>query len=148
MIVTNELEESILSIPSPFEEDSSIDLYVTLNDNTNCNVEFVNGSPYITVDVKLNSRILSASEDSNYFEDNNLELIESYANSYIKSELENYLYKTAKDYASDIASFGKYAVKYFITWDDWIEYNWLDNYTNSFFNVNVDVDVISSYLIS
>lgn len=43
---------------------------------------------------------------------------------------------------------GRYAVKYFSTWDDWIKYDWLNNYENAFFNVNVDINVISSYLIS
>lgn len=106
------------------------------------------GSPYISSDVSLSARILSANENSNYFEESNLELIESYANSFIKSELENYFYKTSKNYNSDIALLGKHAVKYFTTWDEWISYDWLNNYSNSFFNVNVDVEVVSSYLIS
>lgn len=106
------------------------------------------GSPYISSKIKLNARILSASKNSNYFEGDNLELIESYANSYIKNEIENYLYKTSKDYKSDIALFGKYAVKYFSTWDEWVKYDWLDNYSNAFFKVDVDTEVISSYLIS
>ena len=106
------------------------------------------GTPYITTKVKLDSRILSANKTSNYFDENNLELIESYATSYIKSELENYFYKTSKDYKSDIALLGKHAVKYFNTWDEWIKYDWLNNYSNAFFDVNVEIDVISSYLIS
>ncbi|MCI9366323.1 MAG: hypothetical protein HFJ54_07380 [Clostridia bacterium] len=147
-MVTNDLEECIFSIPSPFDEDNGIDLYLTLDDKCSNDVKIINGSPYISCDVKLNARILSANKNSNYFEEENLELIESYANSYIKSQIEAYLYKTSKDYKSDIAVFGKHAVKYFSTWDEWLEYNWLDNYSNSFFNVNVDVNVISSYLIS
>lgn len=147
-MVTNELEECIFSIPSPFDEDVSIDIYITPDRNTKNDVKIVNGAPYISTDVKLNARILSATKNSNYFEKDNLELIEDYANSYIKSELEKYLYKTSKDYKSDIALFGKHAVKYFNTWEEWMEYDWLDNYSNSFFNVNVDVNVISSYLIS
>lgn len=91
---------------------------------------------------------MSANRNSNYFEKENLELIEIYANSYVKSLIENYLYKTSKDYKSDIASFGKHAIKYFPTWDKWIDYNWPENYANAFFNVKVDVNVISSYLIS
>ena len=148
LIVTNELEECIFSIPSPFDEDNAIDLYVTMNDKTKNNVEFVNGAPYITADVKLNARILSAGKNTNYFSGNKLELIKSYANSYVKNELEKYFYKTSKDYQADIALMGKYAVKHFTTWDKWVNYDWLDNYTNAFFNVNVDVNVISSYLIS
>jgi len=147
-MVTNDLEECIISIPSPFDEDIGIDLYLTLDEKTKNDVKIVNGSPYISTDIKLNARILSANKNSNYFEKDNLELIENYANSYVKAQIEDYLYKTSKNYKSDIAAFGKYAVKYFPTWDKWIDYNWPENYSNSFFNVNVQVNVISSYLIS
>ena len=91
---------------------------------------------------------MSAHKNSNYFDENNLELLESYANSYLKSELENYFYKTSKEYKSDIASLGKHAVKYFSTWDEWVNYDWLNSYQNAFFDVIVDVEVTSSYLIS
>lgn len=148
LIVTNNLEECIFSIPSPFDEDNGIDLYVTLDDNTINDVKIVNGAPYISCNVKLNARILSAGKNSNYFEKSNLSIIEDYANSYVKSELENYFYKTSKEYKSDIALLGKHAVKYFSTWDKWTEYNWLDKYEDAFFNVNAQVNIISSYLIS
>lgn len=148
MIVTNKLEECIFSIPSPFDEDKSIDLYINLAKNTKNKVDIINGSPYISVDVKLDGTILSSNKNSDYFGEDDLDLIEAYANSYIKEKLSNYLYKTSKDYKSDIALFGRYAVKHFVTWDKWVEYNWLDNYSNSFFNINANVDIISSYLIS
>ncbi len=142
------MDECVFTIPSPFDEDIPLDLYMTLDGNTKNKVDFVNGAPSITTNVQLNARILSANKHSNYFEDDNLKLIETYAASYLKSELENYLYKTSKDFNSDIALFGRYAVKYFYTWNDWISYDWLDNYRNSFFTVNAEVNVISSYLIS
>lgn len=148
LIVTSELEECFITIPNPFDEDSSIDLYITLDKATENDVRIVNGAPYIKTNVKVNSRILSAHKNSNYFDENNLELLESYANSYLKSELENYFYKTSKEYKSDIASLGKHAVKYFSTWDEWVNYDWLNSYQNAFFDVNVDVEVTSSYLIS
>ncbi len=148
LIITNELEECIISIPSPFDSDSVIDLYVNIQKNTKNKVEIINGSPYISCDVKLDARILSADENSNYFEKENLELIKAYANSYMKNQIENYLYKTSKNYKSDIVKFGKYAVHNFLTWQDWLDYNWCGNYENSFFNVDVNVDIISSYLIS
>lgn len=142
------MEECIISIPSPFDADSIIDLYVTLDKNTKNDVKFVNGSPYITSKINLNAKILSSEKNSNYFEKDNLKLIEQYANSYMKSQIENYLYKVSKNYGTDIDLFGRHAVKHFVTWDDWMEYNWLDNYKNAFFDVNLDIDVISSYLIS
>ena len=148
LIVTNRLEECIISIPNPFDEDNTIDLYVQLGKSTKNDVKIVNGSPYISCNVNLDARVLSADRGSNYLEDSNIELIESYANSYMKSELENYFYKTSKSFNSDIALLGKHAVKYFNTWDEWTSYDWLDNYANAFFNVDVKVNVISSYLIS
>lgn len=138
----------MISIPSPFKQDAVIDLYLTLDRDTINKVELVNDSPYISTDIKLNAKILSAEKNANYFEEDNLDLIRNYATSYVKAKVENYLYKTSKDFKSDIDLFGRYAVKYFWTWDKWVEYNWLDNYQNAFFDVNVDLDVVSSYLIS
>ena len=133
LMVISEMEEAIISIPNPFNQDTVIDLYLTLDRDTINKVELVNNSPYISTDIKINAKILSSEKNSNYFE---------------KDNLEDYLYKTSKEFKSDIDLFGRYAVKYFGTWDKWLEYNWLDNYQNSFFDVNVDLDVVSSYLIS
>ena len=148
LIVTSKLENCIFNIPNPFDENNDIALYVNLNTNTKNKVEFINNSPYITSTVKLDARVLSANKETDFFEADNLELIESYANSFIKDKIETYLYKTAKNYKADIDSFGKYAVHHFMTWNNWSDYNWLENYTNSFFDVDVNVNVISSFLIS
>ncbi len=142
------MEECIISIPSPFDQDQVIDLYVTLGEKTKNDVKIINGAPFISSKVNLDVKILSSNKNSNYFEEDNLRLIEEYANSYIKAELEKYLYKTSKNFESDIDLFGRYATKYFSTWDKWLEYNWLDNYKNAFFNVETEVNVLSSYLIS
>ena len=75
LIVTNQLEECIFSIPSPFNEDFSIDLFITPDKSTKNTVKIVNGSPYISTDVKLNARIMSVTKNSNYFEKNMLFLM-------------------------------------------------------------------------
>jgi len=142
------MEECILSIPSPFDEESVIDLYVTLGEETKNDVKIINGSPLISTKIKLDAKILSSDRNSNYFEEENLSLIEEYANSYINAKLENYLYKVSKELDSDIDLFGRYAVKYFPTWDKWIDYDWLNSYKNAFFKIDASVNVISSYLIS
>ena len=41
LMVTSELVECYLSIPSSFDEDSSIDLYVTLDKNTENDVKII-----------------------------------------------------------------------------------------------------------
>lgn len=86
-------------------------------------------------------------EDSRYLNfDNNSEL-EKAVTKYIKDKVYSYLYKVSKEFNSDIDGFGKYAVKHFATWDTWESYNWLNNYNTSFFNVDVETNVKSGYIL-
>ena len=71
--------------------------------------------------------------------------IEEACNKYLSENITNYLYKTSKEYHSDIDGFGKHVVKYFLTMQEWNDYNWLDNYKNSTFNVTVDSTLKSGY---
>ena len=73
--------------------------------------------------------------------------IEKYAENYLKENISSYLYKTSKELHADIDSFGLYTLKYFNYLSDWEDYNWLHHYQDAFFDVNVDVDLNSSYLL-
>ena len=44
-------------------------------------------------------------------------------------------------------SFGLYALKYFKTTDEWEAYNWLHHYQDAFFDVSLNVNLRSSYLL-
>lgn len=96
----------------------------------------------------LLGNILSFDENLDYSNDENLKLLEDYLNTYLKQNIEMYLYKTSKEFHSDIADFGKYTRKYYTTWDDWINSNWLDNYQNAFFEVSVDANIKSGLLFT
>ena len=146
LILVNELKNATISIPSPFESTNYIDLYITKS-KSKSKVYISNGTPFIKPNIKIEARIVSMSDDYKYLNKENLELIENYANNYIKSYINNYLYKTSKEFKSDVTGFGRYAVSKFLTWDKWDKYNWLDNYQNAFFDVSVDVHVKSRYLI-
>ena len=67
---------------------------------------------------------------------------------WLKTVFSNYLYKTAKDLNSDINAFGKSARSNFLTLQEFEDYNWLEHYTDSFFDVSVDVSIRSSYLLT
>lgn len=147
LLVIGQLETCVISIPSPFTPDETIDLKIKLNKKTKNKVEFVNSSPFISVDVNLKSTILSMNKDRDYLSEENLELLESYANSYLEENISSYLYKTSKEFHSDIAGFGKYAVSNFLFWQDWKDYNWLSNYQNAFFTVHVSNNIRSGQLL-
>ena len=146
LILTNELENAVISVPSPFESTNYIDLYLT-NSKCKTKVYLTNGTPYIKPSIDLSARIISMSDDYKNLTEENIELIEEYAKYYVERFIYDYLYKTAKVFKSGITAFGKYAVSNFATIDEWNEYNWLDNYQNSFFNVDINVDIVSRYLL-
>ena len=146
LILANELENAVISVPSPFESTNYIDLYLT-NSNCKTKVYLTNGTPYIKPNINLSARIISMADDYKNLTEENIELIEEYAKYYVERFIYDYLYKTAKVFKSDITAFGKYAVSNFATIDEWNEYNWLDNYQNSFFNVDINVDIVSRYLL-
>lgn len=146
-IITNKLNVCTISISSPFEEGKNISLRLRLKDKTKNKVQLTDNGPYINSDIKLESRILTMDENSQYLDKKNIAVLEKYANSYMTEKIYEYLYKISKEYNSDIDGFGKYAVCNFLTWEDWINYNWLDNFKNSFFNVNVDIDIKSGYIL-
>ena len=147
LILSNKLKNSNISIPSPFSDTNTIDLSINLKKPTKIDVQILNGSPYVKCNIYINARILTMTKDSDYLNSKNLSEIEEYANSYIESQVYNYFYKTSKEYKSDILGLGKYVVDDFLTWDEWINYDWLNQYENAFFDVNVQTDVKSGYLL-
>lgn len=146
LILTNELENAVISVPSPFESTNYIDLYLT-NSKCKSKVYLTNGTPYIKPSIDLSARIISMSDDYKDLTEENIELIEEYAKYYVERFIYDYLYKTAKVFKSDITAFGKYAVSNFATIDEWKEYDWLNNYQNSIFKTEINVDVVSRYLL-
>ena len=124
-----------------------IDLYIELDKNTKNSLYLVNSSPYITSNIKLTARIQSLNSDIDLDDEKVVDRIEDYAEKYLKYHLYNYLYKTSKEFNSDIDNFGLYALKYFNNMSDLEEYNWNHHYKDTFFNVNVNVELRSSYLL-
>lgn len=146
LTLTNELKNATISIPSPFESTNYIDLYI-VKSQCKTKAHISNGTPYIEPKVKMEARIISMSDDYKYLDEKNLDLIEEYASLYVKDYIYDYLNKTSKEFKSDIAGFGRYIISNFATFDEWNKYNWLENYQNSFFNLDVNVNIKSRYLL-
>jgi len=105
LIITNNLKTATISIPSPFDSTAQIELSISMANKTSNSVEFVNGFPYIKSRVSINANILSINGNVDYTNASNLKLVEDSANAYLGANISAYLYKTAKDFKSDIAGF-------------------------------------------
>lgn len=147
LIVSNKLKNAQIRILSPIEQLDYIDLYIELTENTKNSVYLVNGSPYITSNPKITAKIQSMNQDIDLEDDNLILKIENSINIFLEKQITDYLYKTSKQLNADIDSFGLYGLKYFTTKQEWENYNWLHHYKDAFFEVNVDVNLRSSYLL-
>ena len=146
LIINNDFDQCTLSIPNPYEKNNYIDLLITSTKKTKCSVDIINNSPLISIDVYLIGYGLSLDSNTYYNTEESLNEIKNYAEKYIQNKLENYLYTTSLAYNSDISGFGKYAVKNYLTLDEWKKADWLANYKNCFFNVNVELTLKSGSL--
>ena len=79
---------------------------------------------------------------------NVLDRISQSCNRYLEYVFTEYLYKTSKEYKSDINAIGKTSLKLFPTIEQYEEYGWREHYQDSFFEVTVDTNVKSSSLLS
>lgn len=147
LIISNKLQNAIISIPDPYDISGIINLSITQLEKPDISVKLVNGSPYICCNLKINANILSLPSDSDYATYEKLQTITDYANSYFESHITNYLYKTAKDFKCDVVGFGKYILPEFSTVQEWNNFNWQNKYMNSFFKTNIDITIVNSSLI-
>ncbi len=146
LIVTNKFKTATISIPDPLENNSIISLFVHAKRKPEISAKLINGTPYINCKISLSADILSLDNTSNYSTQDALNLISNYANSYLEKDISSYLYKMSKEYNSDIDNFGKYIIKNYTTWDEWIKSDWLSNFKNSFFTVQVDTNIVNGQL--
>lgn len=107
LIITNNLDKATITIPSPFDSTKTISLSISANKKTENSVTFLNGLPYISSKIEIKANVLSLDKGIDYTDNSNLELIETTLNSYLTSKVYEYLYKTSKEYNSDISGFRK-----------------------------------------
>lgn len=147
LMVTGKLKTCTINIADPFSEKNLISLSLKQPKSPDIDIKMVNNSPFISVHVYLNANILSLNNNSDYSSDENLDIISKYANSYLENHITKYLYKTSTKYHSDIAGLGRKTLSHYIDLQSWDKINWLKNYQNSSFSVDVDTTIKSSSLI-
>lgn len=146
--MTNQSKSFFITIPDPEANNNYLDIYMTPTNTTRISVKIENGTPYIKVKCYYSGRIYSVDSNRQYLNEEKLEAISNICSSYLESAFSDYLYKTSKEFKSDINEFGKYALPLFLTSNDFNDYNWNENYKNAFFDVEVNSIVESSILLT
>lgn len=147
-ILNNNINSFLISLPNPYIKDSKIDILLTPKAHTKIKVDIINNTPYIKINVAFSAKIYSMNKNSSYLDKDVLSTIANSCNKYLENVLSEYLYKTSLDLKSDINGLGKYSLSNFKTNTEFKNYNWMENYVNSTFKVNVNTIVDSGFLLN
>lgn len=147
LAIRNEIKSFLVSIPDPTNEENIIDIHFTPYISHSIEVDTSTSSPHIIINAKFAGKVYSATDNSNYLSSETFNTLSNSCDKYLESTFSSLLYKTAKEYNSDIFSFGRYSLPNFKTTNEWNDYKWLDNYKNAFFDVNIKTYITSGMLI-
>lgn len=148
LLVTNNVDSFVLSIPMHDYPDNLLDINVSSIRSSKVSVNTSSENPKISVTVYCEAKILTIDENSNYENSYDLTNISGQAQKYLKKNIESYLNKTSKEFKTDIAGFSTHSFVNFLTLKDWENYDWNSKYENAEFDVTVKLDVVSSLLFS
>ena len=152
LLLTNQLKSCNISVPDPDDESKKIDLFLTSNHTAKVQVSILNGTPFVKSHLTVNAKLASvdslSKETSPESSEQRLKKVEQSAEHYLKTLLSNYCYKTAKEFHSDIAGFGRHAIHNFKTSDEFDEYDWLNHYQDAFFETDAKVTIKSGFLLT
>lgn len=148
LLIENNVDSCIISVNSPITENEKIELRLVPSKKSKITVNIVDDIPHININLTLDADIMTLQNNENYQSEEILNKISDSAKEYMKKEVNDYLNKVCKEYSVDIDKFYAKALCHFATIPEWESFNWEEKIKNAEFDVNVDVNVISSILIT
>lgn len=146
-LLEDEVDNFLVTIDSPFSENKKIDVSVDSLSASFIDVDISQEKPILTIKLNLRAKTLTGQDELDYSNTDTLTKLNSSLKDYLSSQITNYLYKTAKEYKTDINQFFRMARRKFKTLPDFENYNWAQKYENAEFHVEINSDIISSLLI-
>lgn len=147
-VIDNEVSSFLVSVPNPQNSKNTLDLSANQYKTPKISIDTSNGSPYISIDIYLFAKILTIDNDTDYQENNLLDIVADSTNNYLSARISEYLYKTSTEFRACINDFDTIAMKNFLTTSDWSNYDWVSSYPNAVFNVRVHTKANSTMLLT
>jgi spore germination protein KC len=150
LLITNKLDSCIISIDNPISEKETkkIEIQLFPSKKTKINLNIVNDIPHISLQLSLNADIMTLDTDVNYEANNVLSKISEATEQYLKTQFNDYLNKVTKQYNVDIDDFCLKGPAHFSTISEWENFNWDEKFKNTEFDINIDINVLSTILIT
>ena len=146
-LLKDEVDNFVLTITSPFDESKKIDIKVGDLSQLKTDIDISNNIPKINIKFNLTAEVINVLDNKNLSYDKTLEKLDLALKDYLTEEFKSYLYKTSREYKSDINEFYRIAKRQFLTNSDFSNYDWSTKYENAEFNVEFNQDIISTLII-
>ena len=148
LLLVNDVDSCVISIDSPLSNDTKMEMRLMPSKKSKIKVNIENATPHISINLKVDADIMTLENNVNYQSNETLEKISNSTKEYLESQINEYLNKVYKEYGVDIDNFYSKALGHFATIPEWESFNWNEKIKNAKFDVNVDVNVISSILLT
>lgn len=148
LLITDSLDSCVISVDNPSNNFEKLELQLSPSKETKISVDIKDNKPKISIKISTKADVLTVAPNDDYDSSENLEKISESAEKYMKEEINKYLNKVSKEYGTDIDKFGVKSLCRFATIDEWKNFNWLEKFKDAEFDVSVDIDVVSSLLIT
>ena len=146
-LIEEEVDSFSVLLPNPFDETKKIDVSVSSLKPAYTKIDISNDTPIITLKLNLTAKALTGQTNLNYSDKNTLNAVNESLKTYLTAKLKDYLYKTSREYKCDLNGFFRVIKHKFLTVTDYENYNWKEKYQNAEFNIEIDSNVISSFLV-
>lgn len=150
LLITNELDSCIVSIDNPISKEQSekMEIHLFPSQKSEIKVNIKDDKPYISIKLSLESDIMTLDKGINYENNEVLSKISNATKDYLKEQMNNYLNKVSKEYNVDIDHFCTKGPAHFSTMSEWEKFNWKEKFKDAVFDVDIDIDVLSTMLIT
>lgn len=146
-LLKDEVDNFVLTISNPLDESEKVDIKVGDLSQLKTDIDVSNDNPIINIKFNLTAEVINVLNNEHLPYDKTLEKLNSGLKDYLTAEFKSYLYKTSREYKSDINEFYKIAKRKFLTNSDFSNYDWARKYENAEFNVEFNKDIISTLII-
>lgn len=141
LMVDGKFNSSYITIPDPKGEGNFVILDIKQSRMTKKKVEMVDGKPSVYAKVILEADILSIQSGFNYEKVENIGILETTVENFLKNGILKYLEKSSKVFGTDNCGFGGAMKGKFLTWHEWEDFDWLSRFKEASFDVEVDLKI-------
>lgn len=141
-MLTGSFQSALMTFPDPEGDNNEvIVIKVKKGRSPEIKVDIAGDKPRLQVKLILEGEYVSIQSGIEYESGQKQKKLEDYIESFITNEALELIKKSQQDYKSDIFGFGESTRKHFWTWQDWVDYDWQEQYLNAEINLETSMEI-------